>query len=70
MKKSGYVYSEIKKMIISGELPPLSDISEDTLSKRFNTSRTPVHEAVLRLAEEGFIIVYPRKLNTVPCAIQ
>lgn len=60
-KKSDAIYKEIKRMIIEGELEPMSDISEDAFSKKFCTSRTPVHEAILRLEEEGFVYIYPRK---------
>ena len=45
-KKSDAVYTEIKRMIIEGELAPMSDISEEALRQKFNTSRTPIHEAI------------------------
>ena len=60
-KKSDIVYKEIKRMIIEGELKPMTDISEDEFSRYFQTSRTPVHEAIMKLEEEGFVYVYPRK---------
>ena len=60
-KKSDAVYTEIKRMIIEGELAPMSDISEEALRQKFNTSRTPIHEAILRLKEESFVYIYPRK---------
>ena len=60
-KKSDTVYAEMKRMIIEGELAPMSDISEEALRQKFNTSRTPIHEAVLRLKEESFVYIYPRK---------
>ena len=41
VKKSDAIYKEIKRMIIEGELEPMSDISEDAFSKKFCTSRTP-----------------------------
>lgn len=49
MGKTDYAYEYIKGKIISGEYPPLSDISEDTLQKELEVSRTPVREAILRL---------------------
>lgn len=58
-KKIAYEY--IKGKIISGEYPPLSDISEDTLQDELGISRTPVREAIQRLGEEGFIAIFPRK---------
>lgn len=60
-KKSDLVYKEIKRMIIEGELKPMTDLSEDDFSRKFQTSRTPVHEAMIRLEEEGFVHIYPRK---------
>lgn len=61
MGKTDSAYEYIKEKIISGDYPPLSDISEDTLQKEMNVSRTPVREAILRLEKEDFVYVYPRK---------
>ena len=59
--KTDLAYAEIKKKILSGALPPLSDISEDALQKELEISRTPIREAVQRLQKEGFVYIYPRK---------
>ena len=56
MGKTDYAYEYIKGKIISGEYPPLSDISEDTLQKELEVSRTPVREAILRLEKEDLIL--------------
>ena len=61
MGKTDIAYEYIKGKIISGEYPPLSDLSEDTLQQELNVSRTPVREAILRLEKEDFVYVYPRK---------
>lgn len=61
MGKTDSAYEFIKKKIISGEYPPMSDLSEDKLQKELNISRTPVREAILRLEKEDFVYVYPRK---------
>ena len=68
MGKTDYAYEYIKGKIISGEYPPLSDISEDTLQKELEVSRTPVREAILRLEKEDLVHVYPRK-GTIVSAI-
>ena len=52
MGKTDSAYEYIKAKIINGDYPPLSDISEDTLQKEMNMSRTPVREAILRLEKE------------------
>ena len=59
--KTDSAYDYIKEKIISGEYPPMSDLSEDKLQKELNISRTPVREAILRLEKEDFVYVYPRK---------
>ena len=68
MGKTDYAYEYVKAKIINGEYPPLSDISEDTLQKEMNVSRTPVREAILRLEKEDFVYVYPRK-GTIVTAV-
>ncbi|MFD0386678.1 GntR family transcriptional regulator [Tistrella bauzanensis] len=45
--------------ILSGNLPPGSVIEETTLAECYGVSRTPVREAVRRLAESGLIDTRP-----------
>lgn len=47
----------LEREILSGERRPGSAIDEKALAQQFDTSRTPVREALLRLAREGFIEV-------------
>ncbi|MBP0443718.1 GntR family transcriptional regulator [Roseomonas sp. SSH11] len=42
-------------------LPPGHQASEGELAAQLGMSRTPVHEAVLRLQSEGFLEVQPRR---------
>ena len=56
-----YAYSEILKMILSGEIEPGSRIREDILAEQLGISRTPVREAVNRLTQNGFITTIKRK---------
>lgn len=42
-------------MILSGDLPPTSPISEADLSRQFGVSRTPLREALKVLAAEGLV---------------
>ncbi len=59
--KSSIAYEILKNKIIYGEMPPLSDISEEALQKELKISRTPIHEAIQQLCAEGFVLIYPRK---------
>lgn len=59
------IYQIIKEKIINNELIPNSEISEADLCKTLNVSRTPVRESILRLRDEGFIIIRPRRSTLV-----
>ncbi len=61
VSKSEYAYEQIKEMIITGKLPPLSDISETELQDILGVSRSPIREAILRLEREAMVHIYPRK---------
>lgn len=54
-------YNLLKEKIIKCELMPGSDISEVQIAKELGISRTPVREAILRLNQERFVTIYPRK---------
>ena len=54
-------YQHVEEMIVTLQLPPGSAISELTLSKRLGMSRTPVGEALQRLAREGLVMILPRR---------
>lgn len=53
MTASRRVYLSLRERIVEMELLPGTRIVEKALAEEFGTSRTPVHEAVQRLAEEG-----------------
>lgn len=55
------VFQELRSRIVSLNLPPGSPISENELSTRLGVSRTPIREAILLLAEEGLVEVFPKK---------
>jgi DNA-binding GntR family transcriptional regulator len=48
-------YQELRRIIIWGELPPGSRISERLVAERMRLSRTPVRSALHRLEQEGFV---------------
>lgn len=54
-------YSEIQRMIVTGELTAYELLSENDLTRRTNCGRTPVREALQRLKFEGFVAILPRR---------
>lgn len=54
-------YGKILNLIIIGDLPAYSLISESDLTQRTGCGRTPVREALQRLKFEGFVDVMPRR---------
>ncbi|MFI6810637.1 GntR family transcriptional regulator [Streptomyces luteogriseus] len=60
MSMQARVAEELRQMIISGELPPRSGLSEMALSETFGVSRTPIREALKQLQTEGLVEVRPR----------
>jgi DNA-binding GntR family transcriptional regulator len=61
-------YRKLKDAIRENEFPPGYQGSEQEIASRLGMSRTPVHEAVIRLQEEGLVRVLPRR-GVVVCAI-
>lgn len=49
----------IRELILTGEYPPGSKISQETLASRFGTSRIPVREALSRLESDGLVVLKP-----------
>ena len=54
-------YESLKKMILDGELSPDTIYSETKASQELGVSRTPLRDAIHRLAQEGYIDVIPSK---------
>lgn len=48
-------YGRIRDLVLSGELAPGSRLGQVELAERFGISRTPVREALRRLAGEGLV---------------
>lgn len=53
-------YRALERMIVTLELPPGSVATEGVLIERLGLGRTPVREAIQRLAWEGLVEVRPR----------
>jgi DNA-binding GntR family transcriptional regulator len=54
-------YAVLEEMIVTLQLPPTAVVSEATLSEQLGIGRTPIREALQRLARERLVIVLPRR---------
>jgi DNA-binding GntR family transcriptional regulator len=54
-------YVAIRRLIVTLDLEPGAVINERELVERLAIGRTPVREALRRLAQEGLVEVYPRR---------
>src|SRR4051794_5440683 len=59
-------YSEIRNRIVEGAFPPGSHLEEESIAEAVGVSRTPVREALRRLASEGFVEFVPHQGAFVP----
>jgi len=53
------VYESILKEIVTFKIKPNEIMSESSLAKKFNISKTPVREALLKLKQEGWVSSSP-----------
>jgi len=61
LPSSEVVYRRLKHEIISGEMAPDSRLVELTIAAEFGVSRTPVREALKRLAAENLVFADPAR---------
>ena len=54
-------YGDLEEMIVTLKLPPGSAVSEAALSGRLGIGRTPIREALQRLARERLVTILPRR---------
>lgn len=54
-----YVYQELRHRIITKQLKPGQRLPEVNIAVQMGVSRTPVREALRRLASEGLVLVIP-----------
>lgn len=59
------VYDALRDQILELALPPGSPIDEVQLAERFAMSRTPIREALVRLAGEGLVTTLPNRSTVV-----
>ncbi|MTH76823.1 GntR family transcriptional regulator [Paracoccus aestuariivivens] len=60
-----FVYEILRDDIIDLVLPPGSPIDEIQLAERLSMSRTPIREALVRLAGEGLVTTLPNRSTVV-----
>ena len=58
-------YEKLRNLILTGELPSASAITENSIVDRLGIGKTPVREAMRRLVLEGLLDVTPRLGYTV-----
>jgi DNA-binding GntR family transcriptional regulator len=54
-------YSQLRDRIVTLQIAPGAPINEDALGREFEMGRTPVREAIQRLALENLVTVFPRR---------
>jgi DNA-binding GntR family transcriptional regulator len=54
-------YVQLEELITTLQLPPGAFLSELALASRLSIGRTPIREALQRLARDGLVVVIPRR---------
>src|SRR4051794_8960331 len=57
---SARVYSDLRSELVSLRRRPGEAISEAEIALSYGVSRTPVREAILKLADEGLLEIFPQ----------
>lgn len=60
-----HVYEDLRRRIITLELPPDATLSRVELATEYGVSQTPVREAMQRLEQEGLVKIYPQSRTVV-----
>jgi DNA-binding GntR family transcriptional regulator len=58
---SDRAYAALRDRLVSLQIPPGAPIDEEALTGELGVGRTPVREAIRRLALESLVVVYPRR---------
>jgi DNA-binding GntR family transcriptional regulator len=62
---AAFVYDRLREEILRLELEPGAPLDEVGLAKRFRLSRSPVREAIIRLASDGLVTMFPNRSSIV-----
>ena len=58
---SEQIFEVVKNLILAGELKPGERVLEAQLAAQLNVSRAPIREALLLLAQHGFVTIRPHR---------
>src|SRR4051794_21926012 len=58
---SASAYVRIKRAIVTASILPGALLVESELMERFAIGRTPLREALHRLATDGLVVIFPRR---------
>jgi DNA-binding GntR family transcriptional regulator len=59
------VYDDLRRRIITLELPPDTTLSRADLTEAYEVSQTPIREAMQLLKQEGLLRIYPQSRTVV-----
>lgn len=65
MKAGNDIAADLRQRILSLDLPPGAVLSRADLTARYGTSSTPLRDALLRLRDEGLVIIMPQSRTQV-----
>jgi DNA-binding GntR family transcriptional regulator len=65
MRASDRAYEQLRERLLDLRLSPGSVVNELSLANELGIGRMPVHEALARLASDGFVTVLPRRGTVV-----
>ena len=58
---STQLYHHLRGAVVRGELRPGQALSESEIARQYATSRQPVREAFIKLAEERLVVILPQR---------
>ena len=62
---AGQAFQLLRKQILSGELSSGDELPEKRLAEEYGISRTPIREALRKLAAEGLVTISDAKIAVV-----
>jgi GntR family transcriptional regulator, rspAB operon transcriptional repressor len=60
LTSAGQIFEQLRAEIVALALPPGTPLQDRMLIERFEVSRTPVREALIRLSEAGLVDIFPQ----------
>ncbi len=68
---SATIYADLRQQLVSLQRLPDEPVSESEIAEAYGVSRTPVREAILKLADEGLLEIFPQSgifVSRIPVA--